>query len=78
MVGLTQLQYFKELAERQHLTQTANHLMISAPSLSATIARLEKEVGCQLFNREGRNIYLNDQGRTYLKYVNIIPKSTRN
>ena len=72
MVGLTQLQYFKELAERQHLTQTANHLMISAPSLSATIARLEKEVGCQLFNREGRNIYLNDQGRTYLKYVNII------
>ena len=72
MVGLTQLQYFKELAERQHLTQTANHLMISAPSLSATIARLEKEIGCQLFNREGRNIYLNDQGRTYLKYVNII------
>jgi DNA-binding transcriptional LysR family regulator len=72
MVGLTQLQYFKELAEREHLTQTANHLMISAPSLSATIARLEREIGCKLFNREGRNIFLNDRGRIYLKYVNQV------
>lgn len=72
MIGLTQLQYFKVLAEREHLTQTAHHLMISAPSLSATIARLEREIGCKLFNREGRNIYLNDQGRIYLKYVNEI------
>jgi len=72
MIGLTQLQYFKALAERGHLTKTANQLMISAPSLSSTISRLENEIGCKLFNREGRNIYLNERGRIYLKYVNQI------
>ncbi|MGE4589309.1 MAG: LysR family transcriptional regulator [Acidaminococcaceae bacterium] len=72
MIGLTQLHYFKALAERQHLTKTANYLMISPPSLSSTISRLEHELGCQLFQREGRNLYLNDFGRIYLKYVNQI------
>ena len=72
MIGLVQLQYFKALAEREHLTQTANQLMISAPSLSATISRLERELGCQLFDREGRNIRLNERGRIYLRYVNQI------
>ncbi len=71
-MGLLQLKYFKELAEREHLTQTAKDLLVSAPSLSATIARLEKEVGCKLFEREGRNIRLNESGRIYLKYVNEI------
>lgn len=72
MIGLTQLHYFKALAERQHLTQTANFLMITPPSLSTTISRLEQELGCQLFRREGRNLYLNEFGKIYLKYVNQI------
>ena len=77
-MGLLQLQYFKALAEREHLTQTAKHLMISAPSLSATIARLEREVGFQLFDRAGRNISLNGCGRIYLKYVNEVFSSLEN
>lgn len=72
MTGLLQLQYFKKLAERENLTQTAKDLMISAPSLSATVSRLEKEIGFQLFNRTGRNIRLNACGQIYLKYVNDI------
>lgn len=38
---LLQLRYFKELAESEHLTNTAKKLMISAPLLSMTISRLE-------------------------------------
>lgn len=77
-MGLLQLQYFKALAERDHLTETANELMISAPSLSATIARLEKELGVQLFDRVGRNIHLNEYGRIYLKHVNEVFSSLEN
>jgi len=69
MMSILQLKYFKALAERGHLTKTADDLKIAAPSLSASIARLEAEIGCKLFDREGRNIQLNKSGEIYLKYV---------
>jgi len=68
-MSILQLKYFKALAERGHLTKTAEDLKIAAPSLSASIARLEAEIGCKLFDREGRNIRLNKSGEIYLKYV---------
>lgn len=66
---LLQLKYFYELAQSQHLSKTAEKLMISAPSLSITISKLEKELGVQLFDRRGRSIQLNDNGRIFLKYI---------
>ena len=48
---LLQLRYFKAVAENESLTQTANKLFISPPSLSSTISRLEKELGTELFDR---------------------------
>ena len=77
-MGLLQLHYFKILAEREHLTQTAKELMVSAPDLSASLARLEREVGVQLFDRVGRNIRLNEYGHIYLKHVNNIFASLEN
>lgn len=67
---LLQLKYFKALAKSEHLTQTANDLFISAPSLSATISRLESELNVQLFDHIGKNLVLNDNGKAFLKYVN--------
>jgi LysR family transcriptional regulator, transcription activator of glutamate synthase operon len=75
---LLQLQYFKVLAEREHVAQTAQSLRISPPSLSATITRLEREIGVQLFDRKGRTIRLNECGRVYLKHVNQIFSSLEN
>ena len=75
---LLQLYYFKALAEREHLTQTAQSLMIAAPTLSATISRLEKELGVKLFDRVGRNIQLNENGRILLKYVNEMFNAMQN
>lgn len=66
---LLQLRYFKELAESEHLTNTAKKLMVSAPSLSMTISRLEHELGVTLFSHSGRNIYLNDNGRVFYEYA---------
>lgn len=67
---LLQLRYFKELAESEHLTNTAKKLRISAPSLSLTISRLENELGTQLFDRVGRNLRLNEFGQIFYKHIN--------
>ena len=66
---LLQLEHFIELAEREHLTRTAEKLMISPPSLSASIARLEKSIGYPLFDKKGRNICLNENGKILYKYA---------
>lgn len=69
---LLQLQYFITLAESQHMTRAANSLIISQPSLSNTLARIEKELDTKLFDREGRNIVLNDYGKVVLKHAKNI------
>ena len=66
------LKYFKKLAESEHLTHVAEQLYISAPSLSATISKLEKELGVQLFDRTGRGLCLNNNGKMFLGYANTI------
>lgn len=68
---LLQLYYFKALAESEKLTATAYELYISPSSLSATISRLEGDLGCKLFDRVGRNIRLNDRGRQFYEHVKI-------
>lgn len=69
MVSLLQLQYFRALAEEQHLTHTAEKLYISQTTLSTMISKLEKELGVRLFDRTGGNLRLNECGRVYLQYV---------
>lgn len=67
---LSQLKYFRELAQQEHLTKTAKYLNITPPSLSISISKLEQELGTPLFEHIGRNIRLNPNGRLFLKYVN--------
>lgn len=69
---LLQLRYFQETAKLEHITKAAQELNVSQPALSQTISRLEEDLGVPLFTREGRNIYLNDFGRAFLKRVNRI------
>ena len=69
MMELLQLRYFLALAENEHLTKTAKQLMISPPSLSITIAKLEKELGVLLFDRENRSIQLNENGQLFYAQI---------
>lgn len=66
---LSQLRYFRELARREHLTKTAQFLSITPPSLSVSISKLEQELGTRLFERSGRSIRLNADGKLFLEHV---------
>ena len=68
-MDIVQLQYFQTIARFQHLTKAAEYLNISQPALSVSLSKLEKEVGTNLFDRNGRNISLNECGKIYLQYV---------
>lgn len=63
---LQQLRYFLEVANSQHISQSAKRLHIAQPALSQSIHRLEKELGIKLFEPKGRNIVLTIYGQ-YLK-----------
>lgn len=71
-MDLVQLKYFVAVAEAGHLTNAAKKLNVAQPALSTSIARLEKEVGVPLFDRVGRNIYLNHCGEIYLERAHQI------
>lgn len=64
-----QINYFQTVAKIQHFTKAAEELAISQPGLSRSIAKLEEELGVKLFDRRGRNIYLNRYGKMFLKRV---------
>lgn len=68
---LLQLKYFQKVAKLQHMTKAAEELRIAQPSLSKTISSLEKELGTKLFDRKGKYIELNSQGKIFLKKVDI-------
>ena len=68
-MNLLKLKYFLIVAETGHLSNSANIIGISQPSLSAMITKLEKELGAALFERSGRNIKLTECGKAYEKYV---------
>lgn len=64
-----QINYFQTVAKTQHITRAAELLSIFQPALSRSIAKLEDELGVKLFDRKGRNIYLNRYGKMFLKRV---------
>lgn len=69
---LLHLYYFKLLAENEHLLNTAKAIHISPPALSTTISRLEDELQVNLFDRVGRKIKLNENGKIlYIHVCNI-------
>lgn len=63
------LMNFLELAKTEHVSQTADLLNISQPSLSKSIAGLEQELGVKLFDRVGNRVHLNENGARFAEYV---------
>ncbi len=61
---ILQLRYFYESAQNESFAKTAQKYMVPLSSVSASIKRLETELGCQLFDRLSNRIQLNENGKT--------------
>lgn len=68
-MNLSQLYYFRKLAELEHFTQAAQELYITQPALSNSMAHLEKELGIPLFERDGRAVKLTRYGKEFHRYA---------
>lgn len=62
---LLQLRYFYETSLSEKITQTAKKYGVPASSVSASIKRLEEELGRRLFDRKSNRICLNENGRAF-------------
>ena len=62
---LKQIEYFLQLAQMQHVSQTADFLNISQPTLSKSLSRLEEDLGVTLFDRVGNRLRLNNNGQHF-------------
>lgn len=69
---LLQLRYFFDSAKYMSISKTAEKYMVPSTSVSASIRRLEKELGCRLFERLPNRIVLNDQGRKLQQSLTVI------
>ena len=69
---LLQLKYFKDAAELENFSKAAKKNMVPQPSISYAIKKLEDELGVLLFDRNGRKIFLNENGEYVYQKVSSI------
>ena len=63
------LECFRVAGRLQHVTRAAEQLGTSQPTLSRSLARLQSDLGVQLFRRAGRSIRLTKPGELFLSRV---------
>lgn len=69
---LQQLRYVTMVTETGTITEAANRLYISQPSLTNAIHELEKEMNIVIFNRTNKGISLSREGEDFLGYARQI------
>ena len=69
---LQQLKYVITVASVGTITEAANALYISQPSLTNSIHELEKEMNITIFNRTNKGISLSKEGEIFLGYARQI------
>ena len=69
---LLQLRYFFESAKNENFAKTAEKYMVPASSISASVKRLEDELGCKLFERRSNKIALNENGKQLQSSLSVI------
>ena len=72
---LIQLKYFLTAAKHENFSKAAEELYVSQPALSKMIKGLEDEIGVKLFDRVGKNIRLNECGKSAVKYCKNVFKN---
>ena len=68
---LLQLQYFFESAQTENFAKTAAKYIVPTSSVSGSVRRLERELGCQLFDRASNRLTLNRNGKRLFQALQV-------
>jgi DNA-binding transcriptional LysR family regulator len=68
-VELRHLEYFVAVAAELNFSRAAQRIHVVQSALSASVSRLEKELGVELFDRSKRQIALTPAGEVFLKHA---------
>lgn len=71
-MNIEQLRQFEAIAKTGTMTAAAEQLHITQPALSRSMARLEADLGADLFERNGRSVSLSREGEVALEYARSI------
>lgn len=66
---MLQLRYFFESAKSESFAKTAEKYMVPTSSVSASVKRLENELGIKLFDRTCNKIVLNPNGKKFQQSI---------
>lgn len=66
---LRQLEYFVAVAADLNFSRAAERIHVVQSALSASVSRLEKELGVELFDRSKRQIALTPAGEVFLQHA---------
>jgi DNA-binding transcriptional LysR family regulator len=77
-VDVEHLRWFQAVADGDTVTDTAASAFMTQPAMSRALARLEKEVGADLFFRSGRGLKVTQAGRIFKRYADDILESYDN
>lgn len=73
---LQQLKYVVTVAQKGTISEAAQSLFISQPSLTNSIKELEKELQITIFNRTNKGIYISKEGEEFLGYARQVLEQT--
>src|SRR5207245_1015289 len=65
LMQLHQVRYFLAVAREGSMTRAAERLFVTQPALSEQVRKLERELGCLLFERLGRGVMLTAAGEAF-------------
>ena len=69
---ILQLRYFFDTAKSESISKTAEKYGVPASGVSASIKRLEQELGCKLFDRSANRIVLNEDGKRFQTSLSVV------
>jgi DNA-binding transcriptional LysR family regulator len=68
-ITVSQLRAFLAVVRGGSVTAAADALVVTQPSVSSALSALGRELGCELFARDGRGIKLSESGRAFAPYA---------
>ena len=75
---ITQLEYFLEVVKCRSITEAANRVYITQPSMGRQITAIENELGVKLLNRTNQGVELTPAGEVFYGEIRRIMKEYKN